>query len=121
LWTNSGSPWGEAVIHRAAELARADDADLLVVHVQVADGLAHRPAPDLARHRELTAGLGGTYTKIQGNAVAHGLADATRAQGAATVVVGRHRSRLTELAQGSVSSRLRRLLPAAAIEEVGQP
>lgn len=117
---DSGSAWGEAVIHRAAELARADDADLLVVHVQIFDGLARRPTPDLARHRELTAGLGGTYTKIQGNAVAQGLADAARAQGAATVVVGRHRSRLTELAHGSVSSRLRRLLPAVAIEEVGQ-
>jgi two-component system, OmpR family, sensor histidine kinase KdpD len=118
---DSGSPWGEAVIHRAAELARADDADLLVVHVQIADGLAHRPALDLARHRELTAGLGGTYTKVQGNAVAQGLADTARAQGAATVVVGRHRSRLTELALGSVSSRLRRMLPAVAIEEVANP
>ena len=117
---DSGSAWGEAVIHRAAELARADDADLLVVHVEIFDGLARRPVPDLARHRELTAGLGGSYTKIQGNAVAQGLADAARAQGAATVVVGRHRSRLTELAHGSVSSRLRRLLPAVAIEEVGQ-
>jgi two-component system sensor histidine kinase KdpD len=118
---DSGSAWGEAVIHRAAELARAEDADLLVVHVQVADGLTRRPAPDLARHRELTAGLGGTYTKIQGNAVAQGLADAAQAQGAATIVVGRHRSRLTELAHGSVSSRLHRLLPAVAIEEVSNP
>ena len=117
---DSGSRWGEAVIHRAAELARADDAQLLVVHVQIDDGLARR-AQDLPRHRELTAELGGTYARIQGHAVAQGLADAARTQGAATVVVGRHRSRLTELAHGSVSSRLRRLLPAVAIEEVGQP
>ena len=116
---DSGSPRGEAVIHRAAELARADDADLLVVHVQVADGLSRRPAPGLARHQELTAGLGGTYTEIEGNAVAQGLADAARAQGAATVVVGHRRSRLAGLAVGSMSSRLRRLLPAVAIEEVG--
>jgi two-component system sensor histidine kinase KdpD len=118
---DSGSRWGETVIQRAAELARADDAELLVVHVQIADGLAHRPAPDLARHRELTAGLGGTYAKVQGRAVAQGLADAAQARGAATVVVGRHRSRLTELAHGSVSSRLRRLLPEMAIEEVIPP
>jgi K+-sensing histidine kinase KdpD len=117
---DSGSRWGEAVIHRAAELARADDAQLLVVHVQIDDGLA-RAAQDLPRHRELTAELGGTYAKIQGHAVAQGLADAARTQGAATVVVGRHRSRLTEFAHGSVSSRLRRLLPAVAIEEVGHP
>ena len=118
---DSGSRFGETVIHRAAELARADDADLLVVHVQIADGLARRPAPDLTRHRELTAGFGGTYTKIQGHAVAQGLADAARAQSATTVVVGHHRSRLGELAHGSVSSRLRRLLPEVSIEEVGRP
>jgi K+-sensing histidine kinase KdpD len=118
---DSGSRWGEAVIHRAAELARADDAQLLVVHVQIADGLAHS-AEDLPRHKELTAELGGTYTKVQGQAVPQSLADTARAQGAAaTVVVGRHRSRLAELAHGSVSSRLRRLLPAVDVEEVRQP
>ena len=115
---DSGKPWGEAVIHRAAELARADDAQLLVVHVQLGDGLA-RPTGNLARHRELTAELGGTYTKVRGHAVAQGLADAARAQGAGTVVVGRHQSWLAELVHGSVSSRLRRLLPAVAIDEVG--
>jgi two-component system, OmpR family, sensor histidine kinase KdpD len=114
---DSGSAWGEAVIHRAAELARAEDAQLLVVHVQLGDGLA-RTTENLARHRELTAELGGTYTKIQGHAVAQDLAGAARAQGAAMVVVGRHQSRLAEFAHGSVSSRLRRLLPAVAIEEV---
>ena len=117
---DSGKPWGEAVIHRAAELARADDAQLLVVHVQLSDGLA-RPTELLARHRQLTAELGGTYTKVQGHAVAQDLAGAARARGAATVVVGHHRSRLAEFAHGSVSSRLRRLLPAVAIEEVGHP
>ena len=125
---DSGSPRGEAVIHRAAELARADDADLLVVHVQVADGLSHRPAPGLARRgldlpgpRDLTGDLGGTYASVDGHGVAQALADTAKAQGAATVVVGRHRSRLTELAHGSVSSRLRRLLPALDVEEVSHP
>jgi two-component system, OmpR family, sensor histidine kinase KdpD len=117
---DSGSRWGEAVIHRAAELARADDAGLLVVHVQLGDGLA-RPGLDLARHHELTGELGGTYTRVEGHAVAQRLADVARAQGAATVVVGRHRSRLAELAHGSVSAHLRRLLPAVAVEEVSHP
>ena len=114
---DSGSRWGEAVIHRAAELARTDDADLLVVHVEIGDGLARRGL-DLAGHRDLAGELGGTYTSIHGHGVAQALADTAKAQGAATVVVGRHRSRLTELAHGSVSSRLRRLLPAVAVEEV---
>jgi two-component system sensor histidine kinase KdpD len=121
LAADSGSSWGEVVIRRAAELARADDAQLLVVHVQVSDGLAHPPDGDLDRHRELTADLGGTYTQVQGHALAEALAGAARAQGAATVVVGRRRSRLAELAHGSVSSRLRRLLPAAAVDEVRKP
>jgi two-component system, OmpR family, sensor histidine kinase KdpD len=118
---DSGSAWGEAVIRRAAELARADDAQLVVVHVQVTDGLARPPAGDLDRHRELTAELGGTYTQIQGPAPAQALAAAVKAQGAATVVVGRHRSRLAEFTHGSVSARLRRLLPAAAVEAVPKP
>jgi two-component system, OmpR family, sensor histidine kinase KdpD len=115
---DSGSPWSEVVIRRAADVARADDARLLVVHVQIADGLIHRPAMDLDRHRELTAELGGTYTQIPGTTPVEALARAARAHGAATVVVGRQRSRLAQLTHGSVSSRLRRLLPAAAVEEV---
>ena len=117
---DSGSRWGEAVIHRAAELARTDDAALLVVHVQIGDGLARRGL-DLAGHRDLTGELGGTYANVGGHGVAPALADTATARGAATVVVGRHRSRLTELAHGSVSSRLRRLLPAVAVEEVSHP
>jgi two-component system, OmpR family, sensor histidine kinase KdpD len=117
---DSGSRWGEAVIHRAAELARADDAGLLVVHVQLGDGLV-RSGQDLDGHRKLTSELGGTYTNVHGHAVAQELADAVSAQGASTVVVGRHRSWLAELAHGSTAARLRRLLPAVAIEEVGHP
>jgi len=118
---DSGSSWGEVVIRRAAQLARAEDAQLLVVHVQVSDGLARPPAGDLDRHRELTADLGGTYTQIQGDAPAEAIAEVARAQGTVSVVVGRRRSRLAELAGGSVGSQLRRLLPAATVEEVRKP
>jgi K+-sensing histidine kinase KdpD len=105
------------VIRRAAQLARVGDAQLLVVHVQIADGLTHPEGQSLDRHRQLTAELGGAYTEITGSAPALVLADTAR-PGAATVVVGHHRSRLGEFAHGSVSSRLRRLLPRTAIEEV---
>jgi two-component system, OmpR family, sensor histidine kinase KdpD len=115
---DSGSHWGELVIRRATELARAADAQLLVVHVQITDGLAHPANQNLSRHRELTAELGGTYTEITGSTPAQVLADTARARGAVTVVVGHHRSRLGEFTHGSVSSRLRRLLPGTAIEEV---
>jgi K+-sensing histidine kinase KdpD len=59
--------------------------------------------------------FGRTYTQVAGATPAQALAE-----GAATVVVGHHRSRLGELAHGSVSSRLRRQLPETAIEEVGK-
>ena len=91
---DSGSAWGERVIRRAAQLARAGDAQLLVVHVQIANGLTHPEGQSLDRHRQLTAELGGTYTEITGSAPALVLADTARARGAATVVVGHHRSRL---------------------------
>ena len=115
---DSGSSWGERVIRHATQLARAGDADLLVVHVQITDGLPHPEDQNLHRHRELTAELGGSYTEITGSSPVQALADIARAQGAATIVVGHHRSRLGELAHGSVAARLRRLLPETAIEEV---
>jgi two-component system sensor histidine kinase KdpD len=115
---DSGSSWGERVIRRAAQLARAGDAQLLVVHVQIADGLTRPKGQNLHRHRELTAELGGSYTEMTASNPAQALADIARARGAATVVVGHHRSRLGELAHGSVASRLRRLLPEIVIEEV---
>ena len=57
---DSGSSWGELVIRRATQLARAGDAQLLVVHVQIDDGLTHPAGQNLHRHRELTAELGGS-------------------------------------------------------------
>jgi two-component system sensor histidine kinase KdpD len=118
---DSGSRWGELVIRHAAQLARAADAQLLVIHVQITDGLTHPPNKNLDQHRKLTAKLGGTYTQTTGSTPAQALADTARARRAATVVVGHHRSRLGELAHGSVSSRLRRLLPGTTIEEVRKP
>jgi nucleotide-binding universal stress UspA family protein len=58
---------------------------------------------------------------MTGSAPAQALADIARARGATTVVVGHHRSRLGELAHGSMAARLRRLLPETAIEEVRKP
>jgi two-component system sensor histidine kinase KdpD len=114
----SGSEWGGLVLRRAAELAVEDDADLLVVHVNVADGLAHRRRLLLDRYRNQTAELGGTYAEIDGDAPANALAEIARAQGAHRVVVARHRTPLGELLRGSVALRLRRLLPGMTIDVV---
>jgi two-component system sensor histidine kinase KdpD len=74
----SGSPWGESVIRRAALLAVEDDADLLVVHVNISDGLARRPAEALDRYRAMASEVGGRYAELDGANVADTLAEAAR-------------------------------------------
>jgi two-component system, OmpR family, sensor histidine kinase KdpD len=119
LAADSGSSSGETVIDRAAELARDKDAQLVVVHVRISDGLTRaRSADDLNQHRKLAAELGGTFIQAQGPSVAEALATAARDHDADLIVVGRHQSRLAEFFLGSVAARLRRLLPDADVEEV---
>jgi two-component system sensor histidine kinase KdpD len=113
----SDSEWGQRVIAHAAELAIADDADLLVVHVNPVEGLRQRDAV-LERDRALTAELGGSYIEVAGRVPSDALAEVARTRQATRVVVAQHRSRLGELTHGSVSARLRRLLPDVAVEEV---
>jgi len=113
----SDSEWGARVIARAEELAIADDADLLVVHVNLADGLREH-GDTLERYRALTVERGGTYTEVHGSTPAEALADAARTHRATRVVVARHRSRLGELAHGSVAARLHHLLPDVMVDEV---
>jgi K+-sensing histidine kinase KdpD len=72
----------------------------------------------LDQYREETARLGGTYIEVDGRDPAHGLAATAEARGASRVVVARHRSRLGELARGSVALRLHRLLPDTRIDIV---
>jgi two-component system sensor histidine kinase KdpD len=114
----SDSDWGEPVIRRATRIAEGCDGDLLVVHVNVADGAATRHRDALERYRDMAAAAGGSYLQVLGESPADGLAEVARARGAERVVVARHRSRLGELARGSVAGRLRRLLPDVGVTEV---
>jgi two-component system sensor histidine kinase KdpD len=114
----SGSSWGEAVIRRGADVACAADADLQVVHVNIADGTVPPRGDYVRRNRELTAEMGGTYTEVDTESASLGLAEVVRSAGAARVVVARHRGRVSELLRGSVASQLRRLLPDISVEEV---
>jgi two-component system sensor histidine kinase KdpD len=112
----SGSRRGEDVIKAAAKLASDEDAELLVVHVDVDSGSTARRR-ELARNRDLALELGGRFSEIEGIAPARALADVARSGGAARVVVAGGRSRLRKPARLSMASRLRRLLPDAIIEE----
>ena len=91
-----------------------------MAHVNVADGVARRLGPMLDRYRDETAELGGSYIEVDGRDPAHGLAATAEARGASWVVVARHRSRLGELARGSVASQLQRLLRDTRIDVVGR-
>jgi two-component system sensor histidine kinase KdpD len=113
----SGSQRGELVINRAATVARQDDADLLVVHVDVADSSTAR-SRELERNRALTDELGGHFTAVEGLAPVRVLADVARSRGASAVFVARGRSWLKMPARFALASRLRRLIPDTMVEEV---
>lgn len=116
----SDSEWGEAVIRRATELACDEDADLLVVHTRVADGSLRKNSGTLERHRKLTEQMGGDYIEVEGESPARALAAQADGRAVSRFVVARHRSRLGELARGSVAGQLRRLKPDITLEEVRQ-
>ena len=113
----SGSDQGERVIRRAVARAAEQDAELIVAHVSLADGLSRVRAGDLDRYRDMTVAAGGSFVELQGESPAD-LANAARDHNAVRVVVARHRSRLGELLGGSVALRLRRRLPDLEVEEV---
>jgi two-component system sensor histidine kinase KdpD len=114
----SGSPWGEAVIRRAVGMACDADADLVVVHANIADGTAPSARSLLPHYRDLTTNMGGTYVEVDGESVGRVLAEVARSSGAASVVVASHRSRIGALLRGSVAGQLRRLVPGMPVEEV---
>jgi two-component system, OmpR family, sensor histidine kinase KdpD len=116
----SDTDWGRLVIRHAAELALADDADLVVVHVLPADGVGHRREDAHDRHRDLVAELGGSYIELPAESVPDGIVQAVRNHDAQKLVVGRHRTRLGEIVRGSIVRRLERLLPDVRIVAVDE-
>ena len=114
----SDTGWGRHVIRHASEQALEDDADLLVVHVRLDDGITDRRSQAHAEHRDFVAEVGGFYVEMTAGSVPEGLARAVRDHGASRLVVGRHHSRLGEIMHGSVVSRLQRLLPEVQIDAV---
>jgi two-component system sensor histidine kinase KdpD len=115
----SGSERGERVIMRAAAIAAEDDADLLVVHVDLADGLSGPRSGGLDRYRAVTVAAGGRFLQLAGVSAADTLADAARQHHAEHVVVATDRSRLRRTLRGSIALRVRRRLPDVDVEEVG--
>jgi hypothetical protein len=72
----------------------------------------------LENHRQLTEQRGGNYIEVDGDSPARVLAAQAEGRVVSRFVVARHRSRLGELARGSVAGQLRRLKPDIPLEEV---
>jgi K+-sensing histidine kinase KdpD len=101
-------------------LAGEDDAELLVVHVDLADGL-RRWEQELDRYRRLADDLGARFQEVHGTDAARSLADVARRERAHRIVVAARRPRLSNALRGSVASRIRRRAPGLRVDEVEEP
>ncbi|WP_329088817.1 MULTISPECIES: sensor histidine kinase [unclassified Streptosporangium] len=85
----AGGPEGETLVRRAARIAaRSPRADLLAVHVTMADGLAGADPAHLARQRALVESLGGSYHQVVGDNVSRALLEFARRVNATQLVLG---------------------------------
>ena len=88
----TGGPEGDTLIRRAARVAaRSAGGDLLAVHVTKSDGLTGASPANLARQRQLTESLGGTYHQVIGDEIAQALLTFARAENATQLVLGASR------------------------------
>jgi two-component system sensor histidine kinase KdpD len=115
----SSSPRGERVIQRAAVLAGEDDAELIVVHVDLADGLRHWEQR-LDRYHQLADDFGARYQEVHGTDAARSLADVAVRERASRVVVAARSSRLANALRSSVATRIRRRAPDLVVDEVAE-
>jgi K+-sensing histidine kinase KdpD len=98
-------------------LAGEDDAELLVVHVALADGVGDQP-DRLEHYRQMSDDVGARYREVHGTDAADSLAEVARREGAGRVVVAGRVSRFAKLVRGSVASRIRRRAPGVEVDEV---
>jgi two-component system sensor histidine kinase KdpD len=87
----TGGPEGETLIRRAGRIAARGGADLLAVHISVADGLTSASPDALGKQRRLAESLGGSYHELTGDNVSRSLIDFARAQNATQLVLGASR------------------------------
>jgi len=113
----SSSSRGAAVIQHAAVLAGDDNADLLVVHVALDDGLG-RHEGRLDHYRQMADDVGARYREIRGSNAADSLAAVAISERAKRVVIAAHGSRFIKLLRGSIASRIRRRAPSVEVYEV---
>ena len=106
----TGGVESETLLRRGARIAqRESGSSLMALHVITADGLAGRPAPDLARIQRLVADVGGSFHTAVGEDIARAVVDFAHGVNASMIVVGvsRH-GRLRNLLTGSTGTSVAR-------------
>jgi two-component system, OmpR family, sensor histidine kinase KdpD len=102
----TGTPEGDRVVRRAAELADARDATPVGVHVREPSGLVEVRPAWLEHQRALLEECGGRYAEVGGVDVVRAVLDFARAEGADEVVIGAtRRSRTDEWLHGPLLPR----------------
>ena len=91
----SGGREGETLLRRGARIAkRGVGGELLAVFATRSDGLSGATLPDLARLRNLTEELGGTFHTVTGEHPAQSVLDFARGSNATQIVIGTSRRAL---------------------------
>ena len=105
----TGAPDTDAVLRRAARMATRAKADLHAVHVRVADDARHEDEAALGAARRLCEDLGARWHELEGSDPARRLVGFAADHQITQIVLGSsRRSRLQELASGSVVARVLR-------------
>ncbi len=116
----TGAPSADDLIRRAARIANRAHGELLGVHVRSDEGLVVDDG-HVGEQRRLLEELSGTYHEVAGSDIAAALVDFARAENATQLVLGAsQRSRLTELARGSVINRVVRLSGPIDVHVISQ-
>ena len=101
----SGRAEDEALVRRAARMAKRSGGDLVAVHVIPEDGLTEPSA--LEKSRGLVTTLGGSFHEVVGQGIPDALLDFARAENVTQIIVGAStQSRWRHLTRGSVINRI---------------
>lgn len=88
----SGGRGGETLLRRGARIAqRGVGGELLAVFASRSDGLSGATLPDIARLRQLTEELGGTFHAVSGENPAQSVLDFARGCNASQIIIGTSR------------------------------
>lgn len=116
------NPISQRLIRRAADLARALDAELIAVHIQPGESAVPGYQTMLERNLELARQLGARVVVEQGAPIAGVLAGVAQANNVTHIVMGESaRSRWAEIQNGSLVRQLLRASRGIDVYIVADP